>query len=134
MNIEDLIQRIETAPGPSDRLDIEIVQAISPRPVPAAFTGSLDSALTLIPPGWSVLRLSHHNDCNGHFTGWLAELYRPDQSVVACPATALIASAPLALCAAALRVRSFQAITQETSTTIDTWRRSPADDAPRALQ
>ena len=134
MNIEDLVQRIETAPGPSERLDTEIVEALGGRGTHAPFTASVDAALSLVPPGWSVHQLSHHNDCHGHFTGWVAELYRPDQSVVACPAAALVASAALALCAAALRVTNFQGIMEQPQGNGGSWRRSEVDEAPRALQ
>jgi hypothetical protein len=77
------------------------------KPVPA-YTRSLDAAMLLIPDGWSVHRLTRRNDCRGNFTGWMAELYRAADVVLELPTLSLAATAPLALCASALRIHAAQ--------------------------
>jgi hypothetical protein len=74
------------------------------KPVPA-YTSSLDAALALVPDGWSIHQLQRRNDCKGNFTGWTAELYRATDVVLAVSSYGTAATAALALCAAAMRVR-----------------------------
>ncbi len=71
------------------------------KPVPE-YTRSLDGAMRLIPAGWSVHRLGHLHDGRGNYTSWSANLYRADQAVIDEGAVARAATAPLALCLAAL--------------------------------
>jgi hypothetical protein len=103
MSFSGLIDQVEAVSGGTAHLDHRIGEAFDLPPHP--YTRSLDAALQLIPAGWSVAQLTHHNDCQGHFTGWSAELYRPNHGIIPCPAGRLSASAALALCSAALRVR-----------------------------
>jgi hypothetical protein len=73
------------------------------KPVPA-YTRSVDAAMLLFPDGWSIHRLCRRHDCKGSFTGWLAELYRASDAIIEYPANSLGATAPLALCLAAMRI------------------------------
>jgi hypothetical protein len=57
-----------------------------------------------VPEGFSLHRLQQRTDCRGNFTSWLAELYRATDVVLDIPSASSAATAPLALCSAALRV------------------------------
>ena len=105
-----LIAALEAASEGSDYLDYAIQRNFGlMKPVPL-YSRSLDAAMSLVPEGWSIHRLMQRNDCRGHFSGWMAELYRASHVILELPYS-LGATAPLALAAAALRARF--AATQE---------------------
>jgi len=128
---EELIARLEAATGPSRELDAQIAitcgkaPAVAFRPcvsldpgtfgigayeiwVAPSYTASIDAALTLVPEGWAIERLSHWPDIGASVELWEVT-YRNgkpwhtsrDRKVevrdVATPA--------IALCIAALRAR-----------------------------
>jgi hypothetical protein len=99
-----LVSALEAATEGSEYLDYAVQRHFGlMKPVPL-YTRSLDAAMSLVPEGWSIHRLSRRNDCRGSFTGWMAELYRAGDVVLELPYS-LGATAPLALAAAALRAR-----------------------------
>ena len=116
MDWAKLIVALENASEGSEYLDYAIQRRFGLRkPVPA-YTTSLDAALSLVPPGWSIHQLHRRNDCRGAFTGWVAEFYRATDVVLEFPSNGTAASAPLALCAAAMRVlHAIEEIGTETS-------------------
>ena len=104
MDIAKLIASLQAATEGSEYLDYAIQRQFSlMKPVPA-YTRSVDAAMLLIPEGWSIHRLGRRHDCKGKFTGWLCELYRARDAVIEFPANSLGATAPLALCVAAMRI------------------------------
>lgn len=104
MDLGKLIQLLEAAREGSEYLDYVIQRQFSfAKPVPT-YSQSLDAALLLLPEGWSIHRLGQRHDCKGKFTGWIAEIYRAGDAVIAFPADSQGATAPIALCIAALRV------------------------------
>jgi hypothetical protein len=108
MEPSKLIVSLEAAAEGSEYLDYAIQRLFGlMKPVPA-YSRSLDAAMLLIPDGWSVHRLGRRNDCRGSFTGWMAELYRAGDVVLELPTLSLAATAPLALCASALRIHAAQ--------------------------
>jgi len=105
MDLAKLITTLQSAKEGSEYLDYAIQRLFgTAKPVPL-YTRSLDGALRLMPEGWTIHRLGQLTDCQGGFTGWIAEIYRASDAMIPYPATAPAASAPLALCVAALRVR-----------------------------
>src|SRR5689334_13801180 len=104
MDLAKLILALESATEGSEYLDYAIQRRFGlKKPVPA-YTSSMDAALTLVPPEWSIHKLHRRNDCRGTFTGWVAELYRATDVVLEFPSNGTAAAAPLALCAATMRV------------------------------
>lgn len=104
MDIAKLIASLQAANEGSEYLDYAIQRQFSlMKPVPP-YTRSLDAAMLLVPEGWSIHRLGRRHDCKGKFTGWLCELYRARDAVIEFPANSLGATAPLALCVAAMRI------------------------------
>jgi hypothetical protein len=104
MDIAKLIAGLQAASEGSEYLDYAIQRQFSlMKPVPT-YTRSVDAAMLLIPEGWSIHRLGRRHDCKGKFTGWLCELYRARDAVIEFPANSLGATAPLALCVAAMRI------------------------------
>jgi hypothetical protein len=104
MDIAKLISSLQAASEGSEYLDYSIQRQFSlMKPVPT-YTRSVDAAMLLIPEGWSIHRLGRRHDCRGKFTGWLCELYRACDAVIEYPANSLGATAPLALCVAAMRI------------------------------
>src|SRR5258708_19034875 len=105
MEILKLVAGLESASEGSEYLDYAIQRQFTlMKPVPP-YTSSVDAAMSLLPEGWSIHRLCHRHDCRGSFTGWVAELYRAADAVIEQPANSLGATAPLALCVAAMRLR-----------------------------
>jgi hypothetical protein len=99
-----VISALEAAAEGSEYLDYAIQYQFGlMKPVPA-YTRSVDAAMLLFPDGWSIHRLCRRHDCRGSFTGWLAELYRAADAIIEYPANSLGATAPLALCLAAMRI------------------------------
>jgi hypothetical protein len=108
MDISKLVLTIESAAEGSEYLDYSIQRFFGlMKPVPA-YTRSVDAAMLLIPDGWSVHRLTRRNDCRGNFTGWMVDLYRAADVVLDLPTLSTAATAPLALCASALRILAAQ--------------------------
>ena len=104
MDIAKLIAGLQAASEGSEYLDYAIQRQFSlMKPVPT-YSRSVDAAMLLIPEGWSIHRLGRRHDCRGKFTGWLCELYRAGDAVIEFPANSLGATAPLALCVAAMRI------------------------------
>jgi hypothetical protein len=105
MNLTKLVTTLQSAKEGSEYLDYAIQRLFgTAKPVPL-YTRSIDAALTLLPEGWTIHRLSQLSDCHGGFGGWIGEIYRASDAMIPYPATAPAASAPLALCIAALRLR-----------------------------
>jgi hypothetical protein len=105
MDNAKLLSALETATEGSEYLDFAIQRVFGlMKPVPC-YSRSIDAALMVLPDGWSIHRLGRRHDCHGNFTGWVAELYRAQEAVIEFPSNSTGATAPLALCAAAMRVR-----------------------------
>jgi hypothetical protein len=105
MDNAKLLSALETATDGSEYLDYAIQRVFGlMKPVPG-YSRSIDAALTLVPDGWSIHRLGRRHDCHGNFTGWVVELYRAQEAVIEFPSNSTGATAPLALCAAAIRIR-----------------------------
>ncbi len=105
MDLSKLVAALEAATEGSEYLDYAIQRQFAlMKPVPA-YTSSVDAAMSLLPDGWSIHRLCHRHDCRGNFTGWFAELYRASDAVIEQPANSLGATAALALCVTAMRVK-----------------------------
>jgi hypothetical protein len=112
MDNAKLLSALETAHDGSEYLDYAIQRVFGlMKPVPC-YSRSIDAALLLVPDGWSINRLSRRHNCRGDFTGWAVELYRAQQAVIEFPSNSTAATAPLALCAAAMRVRESLASAQ----------------------
>jgi len=106
MDLAKLHALLQGAKEGSEYLDYAIQRELfrMVKPVPL-YTRSLDAALSLLPDGWTIHRLSQLSDCRGGTGGWLAEIYRPADAMIRFPSDGVSASAPLALCAAAVRVQ-----------------------------
>jgi len=112
-----VVAALDAAEEGSEYLDYTIQRQFGlMKPVPP-YTRSLDAAMLLVPDGWSIHRLCRRHDCRGNFTGWLAELYRAAEAVIEYPANSLGATAPLALCLAAMRIRQVQMASAQSSKT-----------------
>jgi len=106
--LPSIIAALDAAEEGSEYLDYAIHRQFGLiNPVPP-YTRSVDAAMLLFPAGWSIHRLCRRHDCNGNFAGWLAELYRASEAVVEYPSSSLRATAPLALCFAAIRIHEAQ--------------------------
>jgi hypothetical protein len=105
MNLTKLVTTLQSAKEGSEYLDYAIQRLFgTAKPVPL-YTRSIDAALTLLPEGWTIHRLSQLSDCHGGFGGWIGEIYRASDAMIPYPSTSPAATAPLALCIAALRLR-----------------------------
>ena len=105
MDLAKLVTMLQSAKEGSEYLDYTIQRIFgTAKPVPL-YTRSIDAALKLLPEGWTIHRLSQITDCHGGFGGWIGEIYRAKDAMIPYPSTMPAASAPLALCVAALRVR-----------------------------
>jgi hypothetical protein len=110
MDLAKLVTALQNAKEGSEYLDYAVQRLFgTAKPVPL-FTRSIDAALKLLPEGWTIHRLGQITDCQGGFSGWIGEVYRASDAMIPYPATAPAASAPLALCIAALRVRLAESI------------------------
>ncbi len=104
MDMAKVIAALAAADEGSEYLDYAIQRQFGlMKPVPP-YSRSVDAAMLLFPDGWSIHRLCRRHDCRGNFTGWLAELYRASEAIIEYPANAMGATAPLAICLAAMRV------------------------------
>jgi hypothetical protein len=105
----DLIARLTDATGPDVELDAAIEMAMNPIQIAAgervkllAYTGSIDDALKAVPDGWrfySLTRATHER--------WVAavEITNNQLRFRRCWFKGTAASAPLAICTAALKAR-----------------------------
>ncbi len=113
MDLAKLVAMLQSAKEGSEYLDYAIQRLFgTAKPVPL-YTRSLDAALTLLPEGWTIHRLSQITNCQGGFGGWIGEIYRARDAMIPYPSSAPAASAPLAICVAALRVRLAEGATDE---------------------
>jgi len=120
MDLAKLVATLQSAKEGSEYLDYAIQRLFgAEKPVPL-YTRSIDAALTLLPEGWTIHRLGQLTDCRGGFGGWLGEIYRASDAMIPYAATAPAASAPLALCIAALRLRLADTNADESGTPGDT--------------
>lgn len=105
MDLAKLVTMLQSAKEGSEYLDYAIQRIFgTAKPVPQ-YTRSIDAALKLLPEGWTIHRLSQLSDCRGGFGGWIGEIYRGTDAMIPFPSSAPSASAALALCVAAMRVR-----------------------------
>jgi hypothetical protein len=113
MDLAKLVTMLQGAKEGSEYLDYAIQRLFgTAKPVPL-YTRSIDAAMRLLPEGWTIHRLSHISDCRGGFGGWIGEIYRASDAMIPYPSSAPAASAPLALCVAAMRVRLAERLAQE---------------------
>lgn len=113
MDLAKLVTMLQSAKEGSEYLDYAIQRLYgTAKPVPL-YTRSLDAALKLMPEGWTIHRLGQITDCQGGFGGWIGEIYRARDAMIPYPSSSPAASAPLALCIAALRVRLAESLEQE---------------------
>jgi hypothetical protein len=114
MDLAKLYSLLGGAKEGSEYLDYAIQRVLfrMTKPVPL-YSRSLDAAFGLVPEGWTIHRLSQLSDCRGGAGGWLAEIYRPADAMIRFPSEQLSASAPLALCLAAVRARLGLQLEQE---------------------
>jgi hypothetical protein len=106
MDLAKLLTLLQGAHEGSEYLDHAIQRVLfrMSKPVPL-YTRSLDAAMTVLPEGWTINRLGALSDCHGGTSGWVADLFRPEDAVIAFPSEGTAATAPLALCAAAVRTQ-----------------------------
>ena len=105
MELAKLVTMLQSAKEGSEYLDYAIQRLFgTTKPVPL-YTRSLDAALKLVAEGWTIHRLGQLTNCQGGFGGWIGEIYRASDAMIPYPSAAPAASAPLAICVAAMRVR-----------------------------
>jgi hypothetical protein len=120
MDLAKLVTALQSAKEGSEYLDYAIQRLFgTTKPVPR-YTRSIDAALSLLPEGWTIHRLSQVMDCRGGFGGWIGEVYRASDAMIPHPAMTPAVSAPLALCVAALRVRLADGDADQNGTSGDT--------------
>lgn len=116
MELAKLVAMVQSAKEGSEYLDYAVQRLFgTAKPVPL-YTRSIDAALTLLPEGWTIHRLGQLTDCQGGFGGWIGEVYRARDAMIPYPSNNPAATAPLALCAAALRVRLAEAAAEPAPT------------------
>lgn len=104
MDLAKLVTTLQSAKEGSEYLDYVIQRLFgTAKPVPP-YTRSIDAALRLLPAGWTIHRLGQISDCHGGFGGWIGEIYRASDAMIPYPSLAPAATAPLALCIAAMRL------------------------------
>src|SRR5579864_6906157 len=105
MDLAKLVTTVQSAKEGSEYLDYAIQRLFGTmKPVPL-YSRSLDAALKLVPEGWTIHRLGQLTNCQGGFGGWIGEIYRASDAMIPYPSSAPAASAALAICIAAMRVR-----------------------------
>ncbi|HUH85721.1 MAG TPA: hypothetical protein VLX85_14015 [Stellaceae bacterium] len=124
MELAKLVAMVQGAKEGSEYLDYAVQRLFgTAKPVPL-YTRSIDAALTLLPEGWTIHRLGQLTDCQGGFGGWIGEVYRARDAMIPYPSSNPAPTAPLALCAAALRVRLAEATAENPPTGDDGEERS----------
>ena len=106
MDLAKLLSLLQGAQEGSEYLDYAIQRVLfrMTKPVPL-YTRSLDAAMMLMPEGWTIHRLGELSNCRGGTGGWVADIFRPAEAVIAFPSEGTAATAALALCVAAVRTR-----------------------------
>jgi hypothetical protein len=106
MDLAKLLSLLQGAQESSEYLDYAIQRVLfrMMKPVPQ-YTRSLDAALSLVPDGWTIHRLGELSNCHGGTSGWVADIFRPTDAVIAFPSEGTASGAALALCIAAVRTR-----------------------------
>jgi hypothetical protein len=106
MDLAKLLTVLQGAQEGSEYLDYAIQRVLfrMAKPVPL-YTRSLDGAMMLVPEGWTIHRLGELSNCRGGTSGWVADIFRPADAVIAFPSEGTAVSAALALCTAAVRTR-----------------------------
>ena len=106
MDLAKLLSLLQGAQEGSEYLDYMIQRVLFriAKPLPL-YTRSLDAAMLLIPEGWTIHRLGELTNCRGGTGGWVADIFRPADAVIAFPSEGTAATAALALCVAAVRTR-----------------------------
>jgi len=123
MDLAKIVTALQGAKVGSEYLDYVIQRLFgAAKPVPA-YTRSIDAALRLLPAGWTIHRLSQISDCRGGFGGWIGEVYRASDAMIPYPSLAPAATAPLALCIAAMRLRLAEEASRVPAVTQDDARR-----------
>lgn len=118
MDLAKLVTMLQSAKEGSEYLDYAIQRLFgTAKPVPL-YTRSLDAALLVVPDGWTIHRLGQITDCQGGFGGWIGEIYRARDAMIPYPSSAPAASAPIAICIAALRVRLAETLDGDVGTRI----------------
>ena len=113
MDLAKLVTTLQSAKEGSEYLDYAIQRLFgTAKPVPL-YTRSIDAALRLLPQGWTIHRLSQLSDCRGGFSGWIGEIYRASDAMIPYPSSSPAATAPLALCIAAMRLRLAEQLAEE---------------------
>lgn len=104
MDLAKLVTMLQSAKEGSEYLDYSIQRLLfgTAKPVPL-YTRSIDAALSLLPEGWTIHRLSQLSDCRGGFGGWIADIFRASDAMIPYPANGTAPTAPLALCLAVVR-------------------------------
>jgi hypothetical protein len=98
-----LASSVAGATSGSEYLDFAIQRLFGlKKPIPA-YTRSLDAAMQLVPEAWSIHRMGRTHDNQGKFGTWRVELYRASEVMIDASIAGQAATAPLAVCAAALR-------------------------------
>ncbi len=116
MDLAKLVPTLQSAKEGSEYLDYAIQRLFgTAKPVPL-YTRSIDAALRLLPEGWTIHRLSQLSDCRGGFSGWIGEIYRASDAMIPYPSSSPAATAPLALCIAAMRLRLAEQLAEEART------------------
>jgi len=116
MELAKLVAMVQSAKEGSEYLDYAVQRLFgTAKPVPL-YTRSIDAALTLLPEGWTIHRLGQVTDCQVGFGGWIGEVYRARDAMIPYPSNNPATTAPLALCAAALRVRLAEAANEPAPT------------------
>ena len=102
----DLLNLASTVVGAavgSEYLDYAIQRVFGLKKPTPEYTRSMDAATSLIPRAWSIHRLARSHNGQGKFTGWSVELYEATEVMIDSSVSAQAPTAPLAICAAALR-------------------------------
>lgn len=107
MEVTDLIAALQAAKEGNEYLDSAIQRHLFAleKPIPR-YSRSLDAAVSLLPEGWSIHHLGQLTDCQGGFSGWRCQLYRATDVMFSELARVSAATAPLAICLAAIPLRA----------------------------
>lgn len=111
---DNLIDKLERADGPDRELDQLIAvwhrSQISGKRVLgvancAAYTASIDAAMTLVPEGWQLIKIEWFN-VNDSWRAFMRDWHIQSDTFAAKTGDGQAATPALALCIAALRARS----------------------------
>jgi hypothetical protein len=105
-----VVAALDAAEEGSEYLDYAIQQHFGLMKPAPPYTRSLDAAMTIVPDGWSMHRLCRRHDGLGQVSGWFAELYRDTEASIEVPSNSMGATAPRAICRAAMRIHEAQTV------------------------